>query len=106
MPLSPEEQKQLDAIEHYLSLEDPDLAQKLRLGSPGTPVKVRKIWVPLMLLLGIMALPLGLAAKLATVVLTAFILAAAGVYGILSNSRFENLQGSTREESQKKPERR
>ncbi|UNK46279.1 DUF3040 domain-containing protein [Arthrobacter sulfonylureivorans] len=106
MPLSPEEQKQLEAIEHYLSLDDPDLAQKLRSGSHAASSNVRNVWVPLMLPIVIMALPVGIAAKLAVVALTGFILAAAGVYGVLSNSRLENPQGGTRNKSREEPERR
>jgi hypothetical protein len=105
MPLSPEEQKQLDGIERHLSLEDPDLAAKLRSGARGAS-KMQHAWVPLMLLIGMVALPVGIAAKLAVVALTGFILAAAGAYGVLRNSRVENPQGSTREKSRGEPERR
>jgi hypothetical protein len=104
MPLSPEEQKQLEAIEHYLSLEDPDLAQKLRSASRGTSVQVRHVWLSLVLLMGIMVLPVGLAAKFVAVAVVGFILAAVGAYGVLSNSLFENPQGTTREKSWEKPE--
>ncbi len=106
MPLSPEEQKQLEAIEHYLSLDDPDFAQKLRSGPHASSSNVRNVWVPLMLPIVIMALPVGIAAKLAVVALTGFILAAAGVYGVLSNSLLENPQGGTRNKSREEPERR
>jgi len=106
MPLSPEEQQQLEAIEHYLGLEDPDLAQKMRSGFDGTSVKVPSIWVPLMLLIGMMALPVGIAAKLAGVALIGFVLVAAKAYGVFNNSRVENPPGNTREKSREKPERR
>ncbi|MGW6172411.1 DUF3040 domain-containing protein [Arthrobacter sp. NPDC055138] len=106
MPLSPEEQEQLEAIEHYLSLDDPDFVRRLRSGSRGTSVKARHVWLSLVLLMGIMVLPVGLAAKFLAVAVVGFILAAVGAYGVLGNSLFQNPQVAAREESREKPERR
>jgi len=106
MPLSPEEQKQLEAIEHHLSLEDPDLVQKLRTGSGGTTVKVSNIWVPLMLMIGVMVLPLGIATQLAIVAVIGFILAAAGAYGVISNSPFGQPEAGALDEIREQQERR
>lgn len=106
MPLSPEEQQQLKAVERYLSSEDPDLARKMRSGSGGTAVRVSNVWVPLMLLIGVMVLPVGIATQLAIVAVLGFILAAAGAYGVISNSRFGHPEGNRLDEIQEQQEKR
>ncbi|WP_169304078.1 DUF3040 domain-containing protein [Arthrobacter sp. CAU 1506] len=106
MPLSPEEQQRLKTIERHLSLEDPDLARKMRSGSGGTAVRVSHVWVPLMLLIGVMALPVGIATQLAIVAVLGFILAAAGAYGAIGNSRFGHPEGNRLDEIRGQQEKR
>ena len=81
MPLSREEQQQLEVIERNIRLEDPAFAEKLHAGIGGTTFKVPNVWVPILLLTGIMLLPVGIATRLAVIAVLGFMLTVIGAYG-------------------------
>ena len=82
MPLSRQEQQQLEVIERYTRLEDPDFVRKMQTRSGGSSSKGATLGVLLMLLVGALLLPVGIAAGHAAMGVLGFILLAAGAYGL------------------------
>ncbi|MGM0928176.1 MAG: DUF3040 domain-containing protein [Actinomycetota bacterium] len=82
MPLSRQEQQQLEATERYTRLEDPDFVRKLQTRSGGSTSEGATVWVLLVVLVGALLLPVGIAAGLAVMGVLGFILLAAGTYGL------------------------
>lgn len=80
MLLSPEERDQLHELEKQLSIEDPELAQTLRLGADRQPLTADAVASILGALAGVLMLVVGIATKFITVGVIGFLAMGAGLY--------------------------
>ena len=93
MLLSPEERDQLHELEKQLSIEDPELAQTLRLGADRQPLTADAVATLLSALAGVLLLVVGIATQFIAVGVTGFLAMSAGLYCFVQKRWPENSSG-------------
>jgi len=91
MLLSPEERDQLCELEKQLTIEDPELAQTLRLGANRQPLTAHAVATLLSALAGVLLLVVGIATKFIGVGVIGFLAMGAGLYCFVQKRWPENL---------------
>lgn len=80
MLLSPEERDQLRELEKQLTIEDPELAQTLRLGANRKPLTADAVAIILSALAGVLLLVVGIATNFIAVGVIGFLAMGGGLY--------------------------
>lgn len=93
MLLSPEERDQLRELEKQLSIEDPELAQTLRLGADRQPLTADAVVTILSALAGVLLVVVGIATKFIAVGVIGFLAMGAGLYCFVQKRWPENSSG-------------
>jgi uncharacterized membrane protein YphA (DoxX/SURF4 family) len=91
MLLSPEERDQLQELEKQLSIEDPELAQTLRLGADRQPLTADAVAASILgALAGVLLLVVGIATKFKAVGVIGILAMGAGFYCFVQKRWPEN----------------
>lgn len=83
MPLSDDERRRLEELEHLLSAQDPSLARNLQEGKPGPPVQRRMVFASLAFVAGIVLVIVGVATQVLLIGVAGFLLECAAAYWFL-----------------------
>ena len=83
MPLSDEERRRLEELEHLLSAQDPSLARNLREGKTGNQVPRRMVFASLAFIAGLVLVIVGVATQILFIGAAGFLLECAAAYWFL-----------------------
>ncbi len=83
MPLSDDERRRLEELEHLLSAQDPSLARNLQEGKPGSQVQRRMVFASLAFVAGLVLVIVGVATQVLLVGVAGFLLECAAAYWFL-----------------------